>query len=287
MRLAGALACALVLAACGAGEPLPPVVVYVPASLEQGLRDRLADSPFDITFVAGDDAALTDQVIDKRDAPRADVLVTSNVYDIWRAAERGALRPLRGSAFGTVPTMLRDPDGSWAAFGYRRLSIVVASGDERETMNLAELGEPALTGKLCLSSSSLPANRTLLGMLIADLGIKPAERLVRSWVRNLARPPLAGHDAVRAALARGDCEYGIVATVVPSPPVRTDPAYVEIDGVGVSRHAQNPEAAQQLVDWMLVAMGPTRAPGISPLNVGQAAWRREDAVRLAERAAYR
>ena len=110
MRTLPALALGLVLAACGAGEPPAAVVVYVPASLEQALQERLAGSPFDIKLVTGEGGTLTNRVIDKRDVPRADVLVTSNAHDIWRAAERGALRPIESADLGALPAGVRDPD---------------------------------------------------------------------------------------------------------------------------------------------------------------------------------
>ena len=117
--MAAALVFGLLLAGCGAGEAPQSVVVYVPDSLEQEVRERLAASPFDVTYVTGEGAALTDRVIGKQDVPRADVLVTSNAHDIWRAAERGALRPIESEEVNARPTAVRDPDRLWVAIDLR------------------------------------------------------------------------------------------------------------------------------------------------------------------------
>ena len=299
MRYRGLLpviaAIVVLVAACDARRAEPehrePVVVYAPAEFEEELIAWFADSGFAVTIVAGDSAALTDKVINKQDSPRADVLLTSNVLDIWRAGDEGSLRPIERGTLEGVPAVLKDPDESWAAYRYHRLLIAAApnAGDPRK-INYRDLGSDELAGKLCLSSSRLPINRMLVGMLIQELGVKPAELLVRSWVRNLTRAPFASQDELIAALRRGDCTFGVVSErndlermrVVP-----TSPTYVAIDGVGISRHAQHPDAAQRLVGWMLSSYRPDELNGSLAGNVGIAGWRAEDARLLVERAAYR
>jgi hypothetical protein len=41
------------------------------------------------------------------------------------------------------------------------------------------------------TGSSLSKNRSLIAMMIQDLGVRPAERIVRGWVRNLAVSPFS------------------------------------------------------------------------------------------------
>jgi len=272
----------------GHGEPL---VVYAPVEFEEALIEWFAGSGFAVTLVTGESAALTGKIIDKRDSPQADVLLTSNLLDIWRAGDQGALRPIQGSALEGVPAVLKDPDKTWAAYGYHRLVIAAAqnAGSVRK-IDYRHLGTAELAGKLCLSSSRLPINRMLVGMLIEELGVRPAERLVRGWVRNLARAPYASQDELVEALKRGECMFGIASarddleSLLLMP---TNPTYITIDGVGISRHAQHPDAAQALVSWMLSAGQPDELTGSVASNVGIAGWRAEDARLLAERAGYR
>ena len=268
-----------------------PVVVYAPAEFEERLIAWFADSRFAVTMVTGDSASLTDKVINKQDSPRADVLLTSNVLDIWRAGDEGSLRPIERGALEGVPAVLKDPDNAWAAYGHHRLIIAAAqtAGDLRK-VDYRDLGGAEMAGKLCLSSSRLPINQMLVAMLVEELGVKPAERLVRGWVHNLARAPYASQDELIEALQRGDCTFGIVSARDDLGPLRvvlTSPTYVAIDGVGISRHAQHPDAGQRLVGWMLSTYRPDELHGSLVSNVGIGGWRAEDARLLAERAGYR
>jgi len=278
------------LSACDS-EPPAPVVVYVPTGLEGQLSERFADIDFAVTMVAGTSADITAQVIAKQDSPRADVLVTSNAIDIWRAAEEGALRPIAGKSLANVPAELRDPDGSWAAVGFRRVLIGVAPGaDTGSIADLKGLGAPEFAGRLCLTSFNLTANQALVGLLIDELGVKTTERLVRNWIRNLAAAPFADESTLHAELEKGGCEIGIISRVPDGSSIDVivpQPGYLLIDGIGVSRHAENADAAQALVNWLLSSYQPGDLGGLSASNAGVAGWRSEEARLLAERAGYR
>lgn len=283
----------LVVAALAACDSVPPapVVVYVPSELEEDLRERFAESDFAVTLVAGASADISTEVIAKQDSPRADVLITSNAIDIWRAADEGALRPIAGRSLANVPPELKDPDGSWAALGFRRVLIGVAPGANNASVtDLKGLGAPEFAGRLCLTSFNLTANQALVGLLIDELGVKTAERLVRNWVRNLATAPFADESTLHAELEQGSCEIGIISSVPDGSSVNVivpQPGYLLIDGIGISRHAENADAAQALVTWLLSGYQPDELGGLSASNAGIAGWRDEDARLLAERAGYR
>lgn len=284
------LLAAAVLTACHA-EPPAPVVAYVPVEIEDQLGERFANSDFAVTIIAGQSEDITDRVISKNDLPRADVLITTNAIDIWRAADEGALRPIADEALAGLPPALKDPDASWAALGYRRLQIGVAPGADRDSISsLRDLGAPGAAGLVCLTSSGLAANRALIGLLIEEMGIKPAERLVRSWVRNLAAAPFADESRLLAALEQGNCTFGIVSGLPDGSSVELialQPGYLLIDGIGISRHAENAATAQRLVAWLLSDYRPSELDGELAGNAGIAGWRDQDAVLLAERAGYR
>lgn len=278
------------LQACNA-PPAAPVVVYVPAELEAWALDSLPGSGLEVTVIAGESSALTERVIDKQDAPRADVLITSGVADIWRAADEGALRPFDGTAVNNVPVAFRDPDEAWVAISARPLRIASTMGRPDPALSsFADLGSPELAGKLCLTLSSLPANRALLGMLIDELGVKPAERVVRRWVHNLAAAPFVSEEELVAALESGRCQVAILAAdpgheawTVFTP----EPTCYDIHAVGVARHAQNPQAGQQLVDWILAGSTLPNSADAPVRNIAAAGFFGEEARLLAERAGYR
>lgn len=280
---------ALLLGACSQEPPAPTVVIYAPADAEKDLRQQLAGSGFATDIVTGDAATLTDSIIAGQDSPRADVLVTSSVIDIWRAADDGSLRPLSTSA--RVLPELRDPEGTWVALGQEEMLIGVMPGaPDVGISSYADLGLPAASGHLCLTSIEVPRNRVLVGLLIEDLGLKPAERTVRLWVRNLAAPPFATEAELADALRDGTCRIAVISALpdvdglVRSAP---QPTYRDIRGIGVARHAEHPDEAMRLVEWLLAATPVPEVVNPSGLNVGIAGWRDDEARRLAERAGYR
>jgi hypothetical protein len=69
--------------------------------------------------------------------------------------------------------------------------------------------------------------------------------------------------------------------VIPSP------LYIDVDGIGVSRHASQAASAQTLVDWLLRERTLSNSMSYDGSNIGLAGWRNEEAALLAERAGYR
>lgn len=291
MRHVGVVVCCcLLLSACHQAPP-SPVTVYVPTEYEAQANAWLPESGLAVTVIAGDSTVNTDLVVAKQDSPRADVLLTSGVVDVWYAADHGALRPIAGDAFRDVPDTFKDPDGMWAATEYRYITIATAPGpDIMSIIDLRKLAAPELKAQVCLSSSVRADNRALVAMLIGEFGNRPAERIVRGWVRNLAVPPFASEEDLIDALRSGDCGYGIISSAADASGIHRielATAYYNIQGVGVARHAQYPEAAQQLVNWMLTQRQLEEPLTSSKRNVGQAGWYEQEARLLAERAGYR
>jgi len=271
----------------------PPLVVYAseddPLKLPELFAAFTAETGIPVTVIWGDSGSNTDAVIGKRGEP-ADVLMTPNIADIWRAADQGALRPLRGVAFASVDGFLKDPDALWVLLE-RRAAVIAVSA--KSTIPYAG-GYEALVGKeyqgkLCMSSISNSVNQAVVAMLIEDFGLKPAERIVRGWMLNLQVQPFVREEQLVAALAAGDCEVGIVSSSAATPGMRNiqaTPLYADGSAMGVGRHATNPEKAQQLVDWLIVNK-PLGALGEwNGRNIGIVGWRHEDVMLLAERASY-
>lgn len=284
------------LAACDPRDdrPLPaPVVFYVNAVLEDTLADALsaftAETGIPVSLVVAEDEVNVRNVIENRGLPPADVLATSSVIDIWRAADEGALRPLQARSFEDVPAVLRDPDRAWVAIAVHSAMIVTAS-DAGGMSDYSDFAMPELRGEVCLSSSALPINRALIAMLIEDVGLKPAERMVRAWVRNLAASPYASEQKLVQALRSGTCRYGIVsgaAEIEGLSAIKPRPLYLDISAIGIGRHAQQAESAQSLVQWLLASGPPPQPESSNGRNLGLAGWRDEEVRLLAERAGYR
>ena len=271
----------------------PPLVVY--ASVADG--ERLAATLEKFTGATGIPVDLrtgaaaehVDALIAKTGDP-ADVLITDDLVEIWRAADRGALRPVSSTAIGTHHASLRDPDALWFVAEIRPLAVARTGDTAPWLVDFEELGGPSFAGRLCLSSSALASNRVLLAVLVERMGTREAERLVRRWVRNLAQAPYPDDVSLRAAISSGECDYGIVSnphTVFGNWDKVPFPQAYAATSLGINRHAASPDAAQALADWVLVNAS-VRIPSYADLpQAGIAGWRAEEVRLLAERAGYR
>ncbi len=286
--------------------PAGSVTVYAGyvdvANVQSALEEFTAETGIRVAVKAGDPTLIVDAVIANNGAPPADVLLTPDVAGIWRAAEEGGLRAIRSERIrSAVAARLRDPDHLWTAASYRSVNIVY---DPREIDSAAAgdyiaLGAENLRGHVCLATSSLPTNRALLSMLIAEHGIRATETIVRNWIRNLARPVIGSEADLLDAIEAGECSAGIVSSDALSEFADRQPghalaaitppgAIVNVEGIGVARHARNPELAQQLIEWHVARAGLSEGDldGIGGRNIGLAGWHDHDAELLAERTLY-
>jgi iron(III) transport system substrate-binding protein len=306
------LVVALVLSACEKPAVAPagpesrpePVVVYASYTDEDYLPSLFAaftaETGIPVTVRHRDERQNVSEVIEKRGSPVADVLLTRSVQGVWLAADEGALLPLQSKKIpGVVPDWLRDPDGYWTATGFAPIYVALTEnadhGLDEAISKYEDLGKPEFRSRVCLSSSSLAVNRTLIANLIADHDVRPAEIIVRGWIANLALPVVSG-----VAFARFG-KPGIAARL----PV---PGYVDLEAVGIGRHARSPDAARRLVEWFIARdtqVAHSAGSGLLPANAaalaepykslndegrrngGVAGLNEVDAVKLAERAAWR
>lgn len=294
MKQTAALLLVFMIAACERPPPAPPIAVYMygdeatPLAAQFAAFTEETGIPVDVRF--GDSGELTDDVIAKRGSPPADVLITSNAADIWRAAEEGALRPITSAAFDAIADVQKDPDRYWTGVLVHLQFVVTRVGAQGTVDSWDQLGAPEFSGRLCLSSSRLAGNRSLIAYLVEERGVREAERLVRRWMRNLAVPPFASQAELLAALREGQCEYGVATSHDDLDGLETlspKPHFFDVSAAGVGRHAAQPESAQRFVAWMLenrtdYFRGKT---GLRPVSI--AGWRDAEVRLLVERAGYR
>ncbi|MEM1174082.1 MAG: extracellular solute-binding protein [Pseudomonadota bacterium] len=304
------LTLAIVLAGCSSDAPppernpeLPPVVVYsayedtsyLPA-LFKAFTDQ-SGVPVVVRHRT-DEANLADMAAKSGSQP-ADVLLTRSIWSVWEAADEGLLRPLPPEAKAkAIARGLQDPDGKWVALTVREVAVQVAD-DVEVPAGFLELADPAYRGRLCLSASSIHQNRVLVAHLIDVFGARDTELAVRGWIANLALPPFETEAELQKAFAEGRCGVGI-RTGPNNPSFQSRAALIEIEGLGIGRHARSPEDAAALIDWMLsdaflgrhanLANGlPASSDAfrqLENLNMARLGFLYEDAVKLVERARW-
>jgi iron(III) transport system substrate-binding protein len=312
---------AILCAACSAdtepdpaGPPPEPIVVYA-SYADRNYLPMLFDAYTRQTGVPvivrhADPDATVDDLIENKITPPADVLMTPTVRGVARAAEEGALRPILSDAVvRRVAAPLRDPDDYWVALTYRD-AVIGFDPDrfgEAEVGAVAALADPKFRGQLCLSSATLATNRTVIAGLIDRLGMRDAEIVVRGWIANLASPVFETEEQLWRATAHGDCGVSLLSNLgaawvdnasesavwLTAP----QPAYTDVEAVGIGRHARNPDGGRALIEWLLdeetlhrhaemTLAQPATGAYSGPQNVGYAAARDDEALLLAERARY-
>lgn len=306
--MSGLVAAAVnLVSACGQDpQPAPdirhePVVVYAAFEDDAPVREMFARYSEDMGVLVivrrGTPQKIVNDLIENKISPPADVLMTRSVTGIWRAAEKGALRPIASKAVAAnSPKWSRDPDGLWAGTAFRSAIIAydAATVSADSLVSYEALAEPQFQGKLCLSSSAESINRVVIAMLIDALGVRPAELAVRGWMKNLAQPVYESESVLLQAIGSGHCEIGIASSsaAAASGLATHSPAatFADVDGVGIGRHARNPEGALALVEWMFAELPGSTFDSLDAAgqkNVSLVAWHFEEAVELMERAHYR
>lgn len=202
---------------------------------------------------------------------RADLFMAVDAGNLWQAAERGLLAPVKSPALeAAIPAYLRDPQGRWFALSQRARTIVYSTERVQPSMlsTYEDLAGPRWKGKLCLRSSKKVYNQSLVATMIERLGAERTEAIVRGWVANLATAPFADDTQLAKAVAAGQCDVGIINTYYlgrlqadePGFPVQVfwadqggAGAHVNVSGAGVVAASKNKAAATKFLEWLASA----------------------------------
>src|SRR5215211_3720571 len=141
----------------------------------------------------------------------ADLLVTTDLANLWRAKEAGMLQPVSTPALERqVPRAYRDPDGQWWGLSLRIRTPMRSTERVAEDAitSYEDLGKRQFRGKLCLRTSNNEYNQSFVADRIAKRGAADTEKLLRSWMAN--DPQILGSDVdVLEAIAAGRCDAGL------------------------------------------------------------------------------
>lgn len=165
----------------------------------------------EVELRGGTGPELFERLQQEGDDTPADVLITTDLANLWRAEEAGLLLAVRTDALAAnIPDDLQDPDDMWWALT-TRLRVPVVSTERvgpDEVTSYESLGDPAFEGRTCLRTSSNEYNQSLVADLIATRGRDATEALLRSWMDN--DPDIINSDGeLLAAIAAGDCDLGL------------------------------------------------------------------------------
>ncbi len=259
---------ALLVSTAGADDAL---VVYNARSHyggEQAFAEFTRETGIKVKLFGGDAETLYQRLKSEGNDSPADVLVTVDGANLWRAKDAGLLLPVQSAVIdGAIPASLRDADGGWTALSTRvrtpmRSTERVPAGaiDSYE-----DLGDPRWRGRLCLRTSNSIYNQSLVADLIAKRGVARTERLLRSWLAN--RPTILGTDVdVLKAIAGGQCDVGLTNhyylarllggdpnfPVAPAwPDQRGQGAHANLSGAAIVKNTDRRDEALRLLEFLV------------------------------------
>jgi iron(III) transport system substrate-binding protein len=301
----------VVLATSGSSDALEIYSARSHYGEEQPFEDFAAETGTDLSLRGGDANELFERIRAEGANTPADVLITVDAANLWRATEEGLLEPLDSSQLNRlVPAELRDPGGHWYGLALRARTIMRSS--ERvgptEVTTYEGLGDPRWQGRLCLRDGTSEYNVSFVADRLAKDGPEATEAMLRSWMDN--DPEILGSDVdVLDAIADGDCDVGLTNHYYlerekeedpdfPVEPVWADQdgrgTHVNLSGLGVVTGSDQADEAQDLIEF-LVSPGRQRVFSdnnhefpvtgelefkADPIDVEQAGARLDDAVNV-------
>ncbi|NET58665.1 MAG: Fe(3+) ABC transporter substrate-binding protein [Symploca sp. SIO2E6] len=142
----------------------------------------------------------------------ADVFMTVDAGNLWRAAQDGLFKPVNSEILTSrIPASLRHSEGHWFGFS-KRARVIVYNKDLVNPAQLStyeDLADPKWQGKILIRSSGNIYNQSLIASLVATYGAQIAEEWLRGFKANFARKPEGNDTAQIKACAAGIGELAI------------------------------------------------------------------------------
>jgi iron(III) transport system substrate-binding protein len=207
---------------------------------EQVFDDFTAATGIEVELRGGNGPELFERLRQEGDDTPADVLVTTDMANLWRAEDAGLLQPVDTPTLReNIPEDLHDADGHWWAISTRlRVPVVnVDAIDPATITSYEDLGDPQYAGRTCLRTSSNEYNQSLVADMIAKRGAEATRQLLESWMAN--DPEIIPSDGeMLEVIAAGDCDMGLSnhyylgRILQEDPDFPVAPAFPDQDGAG-------------------------------------------------------
>ncbi len=290
-RLLVLLFSASLLSACGEqGKPAPVVSdpaekIVQPAAEPQKIvvysarKEHLIKPLFDkytektgvkIEYITDKAGSLLARLKSEGPTTPADMLLTTDVGNLWQAQKQGVLQPVNSQVLANnVPEHLREKNNHW--FGLTQRSRIVVYASDRvkpeELSTYEDLADARWKGRLCLRTSKKVYNQSLVASFITHLGQDKTKAVIEGWVDNLAVDPFSNDTAAMNAVMAGQCDVTIVNTYYyggleaknesgslkifwPNQGEAERGVHMNISGAGITKHAKHSEAAIALMEWL-------------------------------------
>jgi iron(III) transport system substrate-binding protein len=257
----------VVLTSTSSGKRL---IVYTARSHygeEEPFKRFAHDTGYDLTLFGGSAPELYERLKTEGNETRADVLITTDAANLWRAKEAGLLEPVRSATLErNIPRAFRDPDNEWFGLTLRARTVMRSTKRVRpdDVTTYEGLGDPRWKGRLCLRSGTSEYNVSFVADRIAKYGTASTRSMLERWMAN--EPTILGSDTdVLDAIAEGRCDVGLTNSYYLGRKLADDPGFpvapvwadqrgrgthMNLSGFGVVRGTENRSAAVRLLEFL-------------------------------------
>jgi len=205
----------------------------------------------------------------------ADVLITVDAGNLWRAQEMGLFQAVKSDILEKeIPDNLRDPQGRWYAFS-KRARVIIYNPDKVKAEELStyqDLADPKWKGRVLVRSSNNIYNQSLVSAMIETEGLEKTEAWAKGLVANFARKPEGGDIDQIMALTAGIGDVAISNSYYFARLLNSDKAevkakverlklffpnqqargtHINVSGGGVAAHAPNKANAVKFLEFLI------------------------------------
>jgi iron(III) transport system substrate-binding protein len=210
-----ATALSLVLAVLAGGVSAQEVNLYSSRHYDTDLslyEEFTRQTGIKVNLIEGNANELIERIRAEGANSPADLLITVDGGNLWRAAEAGLFAPVESAVLQErIPAKYRHPDNLWFGLTSRVRVIYYdkARGVPEGLDTYEDLADPAWKGELCIRSSGNIYNVSLMAEIIEVLGEDAALAWAEGIKANLARPPQGGDTDQIKAVAAGECRIAV------------------------------------------------------------------------------
>lgn len=268
MKLLSALF-ALFLAGPAFGQNQITIYTDRPSQRLQPAIDKLvSQTGANVVLNEGPSERLLNQLQTEGANSPADILILKDLVFVARASAQGLLGKIPNThLFSEVHPSMVDANQQWLPLSYRARTLIYNHGADpaviAQLSSYTDLARPEFQGQLCVRTSNHNYNYALGAHLITDLGLSQAIHVVTGWVNNFAANPFTNDRSIIAAVANGQCEFGVVNSYYlgaelannPRLPVAikfltdsTGGVHTNGSAVMLLKHAKNPELAETFIE---------------------------------------
>ncbi len=227
-----------------------------------------------VNIISGKSKVLQKRIEQEGENTRADVLLTVDAGNLYKAKKDGLLQRIDSIKLNTlIPSHLRDQEGYWYGLSIRSRVIMYnpRKVEANELSTYEDLSNPKWKGRLCIRSSNNIYNQSLLASLVVHLGEEKAEEWARKVVNNFSRKPKGNDRTQMTSVVLEECDVTLANTYylgkwitstkenerkyakmisVFFPNQMDRGAHINISGAAIVKYSKNTKNAQKLLEFL-------------------------------------